>query len=415
MLSGSWLESSSDKATLTLHFDNPHITFSAFKVVLGRMYGVFDVNAVNEKTVIDVLATASYFQDEDLCLYCQEFIEYNLSIETVAEFIQHAHENNYGTHSDKIIEAGLLYLCKNCNSMDPLLLQNVPEVLMGKVLASDALFVSREMDRFNLFRTSINSSDVCCSNIPGRLLSVCESVETLVDATVEMSCEDASNDEKESNLSAICQDYLIPAYMNSTEMIEYQNWSGQTDSTAIKLRTLIETRIDSPESTLGLQYSAFLINKTGNQSELDPRKVLDQIQSPIRWTSLEFPPFRFGVEFTIDQLDQARNQPGTNVYTSSTFHAGSMWLLYCKVSAQNPTFGIFLQRVPATNAGLWIDKRPTARVWFQVTAYSAQTQRVLDTTQTFKQPGCWGWPAFFTMEHAYQDRNGYERESSVLC
>ncbi|KAI8834541.1 hypothetical protein BJ741DRAFT_238893 [Chytriomyces cf. hyalinus JEL632] len=177
--------------------------------------------------------------------------------------------------------------------------------------------------------------------------------------------------------------------------------------------------------------------------------LLQKVQHPTLWNlTSSLPPFRFGCEFSVEQLEKARKSRGQNVYSSKVYYGGSMWMPYIKVATEatclkfgskGDILGIFLQREPirrgAEEIGLletgFEDTRPEAKVWFKVAAHSISTvtnendtqykigqlmntlspqSRVLETTQNFKYPGCWGWPFFLQAHDVYQSADVPQRE-----
>ncbi|KAJ3018642.1 UNVERIFIED_CONTAM: hypothetical protein HDU68_011057 [Siphonaria sp. JEL0065] len=415
MLNGSWVES--QKPVLELVFDDPNITVSAFKIILGRIYGIYDKEAISEENVIELLATASFFTDDSLCILCQHFIESNFSPTNISKFINYSVDTHHGSVTEKIIDAGLLYLSKYCSTMDVWEL-DLPDGVLSKVLASDCLFIRNEEERLTLFERVLDckserylESEDSQMSLGEKEMASSASIETLVendcpekDSVFEYHATTAVNELKDA-----CNQFIIHGYMKSDLRVaavindDNDNNDETNLSRSQKLRKLIDANLES--LTLSLDYS--LKTEVSTDQEDSGLLSLKLIKNPSNWNTLEFPPFRFGVEFSIDQLTKARCHPGTNVYSGDIFHAGSMWLLYIKVSIRNPTLGIFVQRMPPkmntdiSQREYWVDERKEAKVWVQVTAYSASSHRVLDTLQSFKQPGCWGWPAYFSIENAY--------------
>ncbi|KAJ3246845.1 hypothetical protein HDU77_008808 [Chytriomyces hyalinus] len=176
--------------------------------------------------------------------------------------------------------------------------------------------------------------------------------------------------------------------------------------------------------------------------------LLQKVQHPTLWNiTNRIPPFRFGCEFSVEQLEKARKGRGQNVYSSKVYYGGSMWMPYIKVATEatclkfgskGDILGIFLQREPIRRGteeiGLpetgFEDTRPEAKVWFKVAAHSFATvtnendsqykigqlntfssqSRVLETTQNFKYPGCWGWPFFLQVHDVYQSADVPQKE-----
>ncbi|KAJ3234927.1 hypothetical protein HDU81_001012 [Chytriomyces hyalinus] len=156
--------------------------------------------------------------------------------------------------------------------------------------------------------------------------------------------------------------------------------------------------------------------------------LLQKVQHPTLWNfTNSIPPFRFGCEFTVEQLEKARKSRGQNVYSSKVYYGGSMWMPYIKVATEatclkfgskGDILGIFLQREPIRRGteeiGLaetdFEDTRSEAKVWFKVAAHSFSTSRVLETTQNFKYPGCWGWPFFLQVHDVYQSADVDQKE-----
>ncbi|KAI8619255.1 hypothetical protein BC830DRAFT_804558 [Chytriomyces sp. MP71] len=207
---------------------------------------------------------------------------------------------------------------------------------------------------------------------------------------------------------------VILNHVPEHDLPEIQHSGRSLDGKRSAFVTLVKA---AQSKEIGLNYNVGGVvldsaNNLGTVSAPASDAFFKMLQNPVDWSAYgEFPPFRFGYEFTVDQLEQSRRVRGQNVYSSpKVFYGGSLWMLYIKVSKDAPTnlqggpnFGIFLQRDPARpGEDDWEDSRFEARVWFKVTAFTASSQsRVLDTKQNFKLPGCWGWPAFLQSSEVF--------------
>ncbi|KAJ3076238.1 hypothetical protein HDU98_004851 [Podochytrium sp. JEL0797] len=399
VLEGAWIES--HQRAWQLQFDDPNITLPAFKILIARIYGSFQYAELTEECVMQVLATASFFNDDALCLSCQEFIQTNLNPRTLPHYLTFAHTSHYGPACDGIIDACLLYLSKHISTF-VFDFKIMPLYWLANVLSSDCLFVAGEQARWDIFGRVLEAWQTPSYKDweKDRRMSLCASDDTLVG---KEEVEGGNDEFGPADLATARNEFVICKYTAALEL--HSGDSGTEVKASPPLRELIQQHMLScPCAILGLSYD---IPKDEYSPEIptapkacdDTRaRSLLLIKTPSPWNSLPHPPFRFGYEFPVAQLEQARKHRGTNVYsTQSFFHAGSMWLLYVKVSTATGTLGIFLQRMPPKmdvagqepNDGVWVDLRTEAK------------HRSLETVQSFKQPGCWGWPAYFSQENAF--------------
>ncbi|KAI9324191.1 hypothetical protein BDR26DRAFT_903927, partial [Obelidium mucronatum] len=198
---GLWRATNQSVLELSLADDGEQkITLGAFRIFLGRLYGVFDyATTITVENVFPLLATGRYFDDESLCMLCQKYIETNISASTVSLFMNYAHQKPHEAFSDGIIDAGLVFLCKHAAAMDTSDLMNIPECYLAGVLASDCLFVTDEQERLKLFDRVMggwNTERRECSGVP--------------------SCSEEMDDDEDMSTSNTAEKEIIPSYSNDT-------------------------------------------------------------------------------------------------------------------------------------------------------------------------------------------------------
>ncbi|RHZ47126.1 hypothetical protein Glove_590g21 [Diversispora epigaea] len=155
LLEGPWKEHG--QKAIGLRFDDENITRDAFEFALGRLYGKFD-EAVLPSQVLNLLATASFLDLQDLCEMCVEVILKDTKDDTVVDYLNFATSHFYGPHSEKIIESCFTYLCREGYDnikLKPAFL-SLPAEWLKRVIESDAFWVPSEYERY-LFAKDIIS------------------------------------------------------------------------------------------------------------------------------------------------------------------------------------------------------------------------------------------------------------------
>ncbi|CAJ0908067.1 3141_t:CDS:2 [Entrophospora sp. SA101] len=109
LLEGPWKESG--QKAIELKFDDENITRDAFEIALGRLYGRLDEYILPNR-VLNLLATASFLDLQDLCEMCVEVILRDIKDDTVVHYLTFATTHFYGSHSEKITESCFTYLCR---------------------------------------------------------------------------------------------------------------------------------------------------------------------------------------------------------------------------------------------------------------------------------------------------------------
>ncbi|CAG8460516.1 8032_t:CDS:2 [Diversispora eburnea] len=153
LLEGPWKEHG--QKAIGLRFDDENITRDAFEFALGRLYGKFD-EVVLPSQVINLLATASFLDLQDLCEMCVEVILRDIKDDTVVDYLNFATSHFYGPHSEKITESCFTYLCREGYDnikLEPAFL-SLPAEWLKRVIESDAFWVPSEYERY-LFAKNI--------------------------------------------------------------------------------------------------------------------------------------------------------------------------------------------------------------------------------------------------------------------
>ncbi|KAI9337500.1 hypothetical protein BDR26DRAFT_863724 [Obelidium mucronatum] len=173
------------------------------------------------------------------------------------------------------------------------------------------------------------------------------------------------------------------------------------------------------------------------------KSLVDLIKHPSQWNKMQYPPFRFGHEFTQDQLENMDKHVGSKVFSSQNFYGGSMWQLYIQKldGVDGAALGIYMQRMvppPAATVVVgadsdstveslqgtagrrgsrtmgdisqYVDGRVQAKVWFQIVCYFSNSCCVLESKpDLFKATQSWGWRS----TKMYKDVFGSDIEESV--
>ncbi|KAG0087738.1 hypothetical protein BGZ93_010759, partial [Podila epicladia] len=188
MMHGPWKERAQTQIDLTLN--DPNITLEGFEIALGRMYGIWTVEADDdlayvrqqrrqedeqeqkqpEFTVVfagtqalyasrltpanafAVLATAVYLGVESLCAQCTAYIVRTLSASRVIDYVRLSHRHSYHPWSSQIADACHTFLCRN-GFDDPRVqclgvFERLPAEWLVKVIGSDTFWVPSEWDRY---------------------------------------------------------------------------------------------------------------------------------------------------------------------------------------------------------------------------------------------------------------------------
>ncbi|KAG0039601.1 hypothetical protein BGZ82_007459 [Podila clonocystis] len=186
MIHGPWKERAQTQIELTL--DDPNITLEGFEIALGRMYGIWTVEADDdlayarqhheeqeqkqpEFTVVfagtqalyasrltpanalAVLAAATYLGIESLCAQCTAYIIRTLSPARIVDYVRLSHRHSYHPWSSRIADACHTFLCRSgfndprvqCLGVFDLL----PVEWLPRVIGSDAFWVPSEWDRYD--------------------------------------------------------------------------------------------------------------------------------------------------------------------------------------------------------------------------------------------------------------------------
>ncbi|CAI2165355.1 9085_t:CDS:2 [Funneliformis geosporum] len=155
LLEGPWKESG--QKDIELRFDDENITRDAFEIALGRLYGRLD-EIISPSQVLNLLATASFLDLQDLCEMCVEVILRDIKEDTVVHYLNFATSHFYGTHSEKITESCFTYLCRE--GFDNIRLRpaflKLPAEWLKRVIESDAFWVPSEYERYIFARDVVS-------------------------------------------------------------------------------------------------------------------------------------------------------------------------------------------------------------------------------------------------------------------
>ncbi|CAG8570755.1 307_t:CDS:2 [Funneliformis mosseae] len=155
LLEGPWKESV--QKDIELRFDDENITRDAFEIALGRLYGRLD-EIISPLQVLNLLATASFLDLQDLCEMCVEVILRDIKEDTVEHYLTFATSHFYGSHSEKITESCFTYLCRE--GFDNLRLRpaflKLPAEWLKRVIESDAFWVPSEYERYIFARDVVS-------------------------------------------------------------------------------------------------------------------------------------------------------------------------------------------------------------------------------------------------------------------
>jgi hypothetical protein len=152
MLTGAWKEEGATE--LTLHFDDPNITFDGCMFVFAKMYGYEADSSTLPSSItglIGILAASSYFGDESTNTRIISILLAKItssSINDVVCLVNFALEFSY-EHSDQILESAFSLLCRDYYSMDfPTREQLFSEIdldFMAQVICSDCFYCPDEV------------------------------------------------------------------------------------------------------------------------------------------------------------------------------------------------------------------------------------------------------------------------------
>ncbi|RUP44180.1 hypothetical protein BC936DRAFT_149839 [Jimgerdemannia flammicorona] len=155
LLEGGFRESTTPDS-VTLHFDasNSYFTPEAFEVALGRLYGRLDEPVLHGGNVLQLLATCSFLDVQDVCELCVEFVLRNLREQNVIEFLRFA-DSHVVNGSDRILEAVFTFLCREGWRKLKDQFVRLPAEWLKRVLEHDAFWVPSEYERYRFAKDVI--------------------------------------------------------------------------------------------------------------------------------------------------------------------------------------------------------------------------------------------------------------------
>lgn len=145
LLEGGFREASTPTpGSVTLNFDasNPFFTPEAFEIALGRLYGRLEEPVLHSGNVLQLLATCSFLDIQDVCELCVEFVLRNLRDKNVIEYLRFA-DAHVVQGSDRILEAVFTFLCREGWRRLKDQFVRLPAVWLKRVLEHDAFWVPR--------------------------------------------------------------------------------------------------------------------------------------------------------------------------------------------------------------------------------------------------------------------------------
>ncbi|KAI9207185.1 uncharacterized protein BJ171DRAFT_456417 [Polychytrium aggregatum] len=433
MLDGSWAES--DKRTINLTFDDPHITLEGVNAVFARIYGQFEVR-LHPKNVFSIMAAASYFNDSDLLDICTTYIIDSITKETVVDSIGFIVASYYGINSDAIIEAIFTFLCREGFADLKEVFAQLPLSWFERIVASDCFCVPSEYERYCFIRDVIELRQKRSDRTKTghRPLSLADSALDLSSLSLassdssetsgSTSASDGSEGESEETTFRDMLSYgVVYSHMRFDQLLQIRGdgfapahvlekafWTQQ------EFRCLIEGSAEHI-TTLGIQYDVDVSKDTsdpspsevlipsGDTDKIDEKQVSGVLEGSIYAHSrVRFPPFRFSLE----AADENRIHRGDRVYSKTQFYAGSYWIVYIqKLVAQGSSkLGIYLQRWaqdeepeiedPHASAShrvsVYVDRREEVQTWFQLYCFISDQCFILESKpDLFKNTQSWGW------------------------
>lgn len=145
LFTGKWNDSK--KQEVVIRTDDPLVTPVVFSDVIGTLYG--RTLTIDEDTVREVFATASYFGMSEISDKCVNFISSQLSPNNVIEYIAFSQRCEYDL-SSSILERCEQYLCEHV-FRDRAMHAKFHEVqlpMLLRVLKSDYLWIPSEYQRY---------------------------------------------------------------------------------------------------------------------------------------------------------------------------------------------------------------------------------------------------------------------------
>lgn len=376
LLQPPWLEAGN--STVTVHFDDPNITRSAFESVLAHLYGkevlIITHTPAGDLYARALLATAHYLDMPVLVKVALEHITNHVCLRTALKFLDFATGAHwYGDASITIRNAVLVVLARD--GYDMLIRQKSPLAVhvwahmelewIRKVVSSDVFYVANETQRYKfikrllrLKRSAIKRSDIEAEeDIEHFFTNLFSHAVTYT----HMSFGDLKrlrlDIDPETGKSYTPDEVLRDALWLQTTMRETVEEKSESMELALgftisqeeceKYRDPIYPSPSSDYTMLGDAMSYLIHSGTESSDDSQHEKIQQgQIQrrskEHIQRIYATMPPFRFGVEF--DFVDYM--QTDHRYYSNDFFYAGSLWNIYVQriKSKRRTQLGVYLHR-----------------------------------------------------------------------
>ncbi|KAJ3201197.1 hypothetical protein HDU82_008287 [Entophlyctis luteolus] len=302
------------------------VSVEAFRVVIERLYGIWDEATITETNVKSLLGTqkpkvaGTHFGDLTLCSLCLNSIKQSITSSTIGYYMRRADDCLYGIHSFAVLESCRQVACLHGPS-DLEFFSTIPPKLAPQILASNCLAVFGEHERAILIAKVAKLLNMDCAVL-------------LKASVVFSSCSESELAQFEKNFK-----------WNDGEVLKKALW----DKTMLRLE-VSKAKPDGP-SILGLKSPA------KREIESTTRALFDWNSPPDYWNRRPFPPFRFACYF---------GQGLHSVYRSKTrFYGGSHWSV--RVTKKDGAYSAALVREESDpTASEYCDSRILVKIWFEV-------------------------------------------------
>ncbi|KAM7485086.1 hypothetical protein LguiA_001095 [Lonicera macranthoides] len=158
MLHGPWKEVNAP--ILTLHVDDNNVNGEAIAMALAYLYGQHP--KLNNSNAFRVLAAASFFDLQDLCAICTDFIISELWTSNFLAYQVFAESQDYGIHGERVRNACWGYLCQSGAMELKEVLPKLSSQTLHALLTSDELWVPSEEKRFELALYTLLAKGAFC-------------------------------------------------------------------------------------------------------------------------------------------------------------------------------------------------------------------------------------------------------------
>jgi hypothetical protein len=158
MLHGPWKEVNAP--VLTLHVDDNNVNGEAIAMALAYLYGQHP--KLSDSNAFRVLAAASFFDLQDLCAICTDFIISELWTSNFLDYQVFAESQDYGIHGERVRNACWGFLCQSGAVELKEVLPKLSSQTLNALLTSDELWVPTEEKRFELALYALLAKGAFC-------------------------------------------------------------------------------------------------------------------------------------------------------------------------------------------------------------------------------------------------------------